>query len=411
MHTIYYQLIIIGLAAGVGLYIGKSARLIKLPSLIGYMLFGVLIGVSGFSLLDDVTLENLSFITEVAFGFVAFAIGSELSISALKRQSKGVVSIILAESFGAFLVVFIGVYVVTRDIPLSIMFAAVAPASAPAGTVAVIHEYKARGSLTKVLYAVVGFDDALAIMIYAFAAAIAKNLLIKEAGITANSWFGMVTGAVEEIVLSLLIGGGIGFIFNMLIAKLNNPGEIFILVFGAVAVGVGLSMQLHTSLILTNMVVGFVLANARKEETVRRIMAPVTQFMPLLFLLFFCLAGAHLNIQILPNLGLIGVVYILCRSVGLIGGSRLGAVVGGAEEKIKKYVGLGILSQAGVAIGLSLIAKQQFDALGSEHAVKIGAALITSVTATSIVFEIIGPILTKIALQKTGEIERDSSVS
>jgi Kef-type K+ transport system membrane component KefB len=203
----------------------------------------------------------------------------------------------------------------------------------------------------------------------------------------------------------------VGLAFSILVSRLHNPGEIFILVFGAVTAGVGLSLLLHASFILTNMVVGFILANTRRREMVRRVMGPVVQFMSLLFVLFFCLAGAHLDLHVLSTLGLVGVAYILCRSGGKIAGARLGATIGGAEQKIKKYVGLGILSQAGVAIGLALIAKQQFDALGSQHASSIGTALIASVTATSIVFEITGPILAKIALQKAGEIGRDEAGS
>jgi len=407
MHGYESHLIIIGIAAVAGLYLGMASRLIRVPSIIGYMLLGVILGVSGFGALDEPKLEGLSFITEVALGFVAFAIGAELNIASLRRQGTAVVAIILAESFAAFLVVLIGVYALTWDLPLSLMFAAVAPASAPAGTVAVIREYKARGSLTKVLYAVVGFDDALAIVIYAFAAAAAGSLLAGETGATADSWQGMLSGAVGEIALSLLVGTAIGLAFSVLASRLSNPGEIFILVFGAVTAAVGVCLRLDMSLILTNMVVGFVLANTRREETVRRVMAPVAQFMPLLFVLFFCLAGAHLDLGVLPKLGWVGLVYVVCRSAGLIGGSRLGAIIGGADEKVKKYVGLGILSQAGVAIGLSLIAKQRFDALGSERAVTIGAELITTVAATCIIFEIIGPILTKIALEKAGEIGRD----
>ncbi len=404
MNPHHSLLVVVGLMAAAGLYLGKIAKHAKLPSLIGYMVFGVVLGLSCLNILSGQDLESLGFVTEIALGFVAFAIGSELNLKSLKKHGWGIVSIILCESFGAFLVVLLGVYALTRDFPMALMFAAVAPASAPAGTVAVIQEYKAKGSLTKVLYAVVGFDDALAIVIYAVVAALTRGILSREAGIDVAGWQDALFGAGREIGLSLLLGAGIGLAFNALVVRLRSAGEVFILVFGAVAIGVGLSVRLHTSLILTDMVVGFVLSNLRKEGEIRRIMSPVSQFMPLIFVLFFALAGAHLDLKILPTLGLVGLGYILCRSVGLIGGSRLGAIIGKSEEKIKKYVGLGILSQAGVAIGLALITKEQFDALNCEHAAIIGAALITTVTATSIVFEIIGPILTKIALQKAGEI-------
>ncbi|MEE8440659.1 MAG: cation:proton antiporter [Spirochaetia bacterium] len=407
MQSYEILLIILGAAAAVGLFVGKAVQLTKLPAIIGYMLLGVAVGLSGLRLLNEENILQLTFVTDIALGFVAFVIGAELNIQALKRQSKGVVAIIFVESFGAFAVVLGAMFLLTRDLPLSLVFAAVAPASAPAGTVAVIRECRARGSLTKVLFAVVGFDDALAIFIYAFAAAVARFLLTAEAGGSTGAWYSLLLGPAKEIGFSLLIGGVIGFVFNFLVARLKGRGETLILVFGAVAAGVGLSLAFSSSLILTNMIIGLILANARSEGRVRKIMEPVGNVMPLLFLMFFVLAGAQLDLVALPALGLIGLVYIFSRSAGLLAGSRLGARIGGAEDKVRKYVGLGILSQAGVAIGLSLMAKQQFAEVNTVHALAVGATLITTVMATSVVFEVIGPILTRIALKKAGEIEQD----
>lgn len=401
-------LVILGIATIGGLYAGKLARLVRLPSIIGYMSLGVLLGVSAFDLLDESSLDHMSFITEIALGFVAFSIGSELSISSLRRQGYGIISIILGESFAAFIVVFGALYLLTGDLPLALIFGAVAPASAPAGTVAVIQECRAKGNLTKALYAIVGFDDGLAILIFGFADAIARGMLLHEGTGTSESFLPMIWVPAKEIVLSLLIGVGVGFIFCQLIRWLKTSSEIFIIVFGSVLVATGLSISMNLSLILTNMAVGFMLVNTRREELVRRVMAPVIQFMPLLFILFFCLAGAHLDLKALPNLGLIGIVYILGRSAGKFMGAGLGARIGSVEDKIKKFVALGILSQAGVAIGLALIVKQQFDQIGTKHSVALGAAVITTITATCIVFEVIGPILTKIALSKAGEIQQNT---
>jgi Kef-type K+ transport system membrane component KefB len=402
-------LAILGLAVAFSLYAGRLARKVHLPSIIGYMLLGVVIGGSGWNLLSEESLGGLSFITEICLGFVAFSIGTELSISSLKRHGYGITSIILAESFGAFLVVWAAVYLVTKDMPLSLIFGAVAPASAPAGTVAVIQEYKSKGSLTKALYAVVGFDDALAILIFGFAYTVARNSLLHEAAGGTEDLLPTLWVPAKEILLSLLVGAVIGFVFCQIVRKLQNPGEILIIVFGAILFATGISLTWNLSLILTNMVLGFVLVNTRSSITVRRVMGPVMNIMPLLFVLFFCLAGAHLQLSALPQLGLIGLVYVIGRSAGLIGGSRVGAILGGVEEKVKKYIGLGILSQAGVAIGLALIAKQQLDQLGTKHALEVGSAVIATVTATSVIFEIVGPILTKVALRKTGEIPQEAA--
>ena len=401
-------LTLIGAATIVSFYVGRLARLAKLPSLIGYMFVGVILGPSILHLFDEPSMERLSFVTEIALGFVAFSIGSELNMFTLKRLGGGIISIILAESFGAFFIVVLAVYALTRDLPLALIFGSMAPASAPAGTVAVIHECRAKGSLTTTLYAVVGFDDGLAIIIFGFAAALAKTLLITEASGAAEGILGALLAPVKEIGLSFVVGGVAGLLFYRLVRKLQSARDILIVVFGVILICTGLSIRWHMSLILTNMVVGFVLANARHESLLHRVTAPLLEVMPLLFVLFFCLAGAHLQLSALPALGAVGVVYVLARSAGLIGGARIGAFFGHVEDKVKKYVGLGILSQAGVAIGLSLIVKHEFTQLNARynapHALAIGSSVLATITATCIFFEIIGPILTKIALKKAGEI-------
>ena len=423
-------LLLLGVATVVGFYFGGLARWVKLPSIIGFMMLGVLLGPSALGLFHGASdgeagnIGSFSFITEIALGFVALTIGAELSLHSLRQLGGGIVSIILAESFTAFFVVMLTVYAITRSWPMALLFGAVAPASAPAGTVAVIQEYKAKGSLTKALYAVVGFDDGLAILIFGFAAALAKTLLLanlKVAGTSEGILAAMGKPALE-IFGSIVVGTVLGFVFCQLVRRLKNPRDMLVMVFGTVLIATGISVYFHLSLILTNMVIGFVLVNTRRRSLVHRVTAPLKEILPLLFVLFFCLAGAHLDIAELPKLGVIGVAYILARTAGLMGGARIGAAIGHVEDKIKKYVGMGILSQAGVAIGLALIIQKDFSELASKPEVAaairalpagerlladplaMGAALITTITATCIVFEIVGPILTKIALVKAGEI-------
>jgi len=427
-------LLLLGVATIIGFYFGGLARRLNLPSIIGFMVLGVLLGPSALGVFHgghNGALGNIgafSFITEIALGLVAFTIGAELSLRSLRQLGGGIVSIILAESFTAFFVVMLVVYFITRSWPLALLFGAVAPASAPAGTVAVIQEYRAKGSLTKALYAVVGFDDGLAILIFGFAAALAKTLLLANLKVTGTSE--SILAAMKdpslEILGSIVVGAMMGFVFCQLVRRLQQPRDMLVMVFGTVLVATGISVHFHLSLILTNMVIGFVLVNTRRQALVHRVTAPMQEILPLVFVLFFCLAGAHLEIADLPKLGVIGIAYILARTAGLMGGARIGAALGHMEDKIKKYVGMGILSQAGVAIGLSLIIQKDLRELADRPEVAaavralpageqllcdplaMGAALITTITATCIVFEIVGPILTKVALRKAGEIP-DSS--
>jgi Kef-type K+ transport system membrane component KefB len=404
-------LLVIGLTIIASFYCGKSTKYVKLPSIIGYMILGVVFGPSLLNLVSDPLQEHLAFITEIALGFVALSIGIELNLLSLKKLGKGIIYIIFAESFGAFLFVFIAVLIVTRNLPLALIFGAIAPASAPAGTVAVIQEYKAKGSLTKALYAIVGFDDGLGIIIFGFVSAIVRNMLLKEAGKTSGNLFGLVFQPIKEIVLSVIVGAIVAAVFALLARRLKHAGDVLILVVGFTFMVNGICSMFHLSLILTNMVVGIVLVNTQPHALIQKIHDRLPLLMPLLFILFFTLAGAHLHLSALPSLGLLGIVYILMRLTGKVVGSRVAATIGHVEAKIKKYVWWGILSQAGVAIGLSLIVKHEFQGLGKvlESGVTtgtmIGATVITTITATCIVFEIIGPICAKIALQKAGEIK------
>ncbi len=403
-NTHIEPLLIVGIMAGLAFYAGKSMKWIKLPSIIGFMIVGVLLGPSLFNILNEEFQDKLGFITDIALGFVALSIGLELSFKTLKKQGAGIVTVIFAESLTAFALVTGLIYLVTKDLPMALIFGSIAPASAPAGTVAIIQEYKAKGPLTSALYSVVGFDDGLGIIIFGFAAAFAKSMLGQEIGIEAGSFLQLIGTPLKEVGLSIAIGGAVSVLFSILARRLSKSRDIFILLFAFVLISSGLCHALHLSLILTNMIFGIVIVNTQKFTLVEKIHNELTKIMPLLFVLFFTLAGANLHISAIPSLGLIGLIYIVGRSGGLIGGAKLGSHLGKLPENIKKYLGLGILSQAGVAIGLALIVKSEFAEFGA-HGLKIGATVITTVTATSIFFEIIGPILTKFALTKSGEIK------
>jgi len=411
LHTIHETLegaavptlLFVGVMTLLAFYAGRSMKIFRLPSIIGFMLIGVILGPSLFGVLYEQLQSDLSFITEIALGFVALSIGLELNLASLKRLGWGMILIIFAESLLAFAAVSAGIYLLTRDLPLSLIFGAVAPASAPAGTVAVIQEYRARGNLTKALYAVVGFDDGLGIIIFGFTAAIARSILLQDSGGAQQSAWLILAAPLKEVGLSVLLGGAAALFYGLLVRRLEQPRDIFVLTFAVALITIGLSSFLHMSLILTNMILGLLVVNTRPRVLVEKIRRELTEIMPLLFILFFVLAGANLHIALLPSLGLVGLIYIVSRAAGLMGGAWIGSVLGRAEANIRKYLGLGILSQAGVAIGLSLIVKQEFTSLSAWGA-SIGTTVITAITATSIIFEIVGPILTKVGLQKAGEI-------
>ncbi|OPX28377.1 MAG: hypothetical protein B1H06_03385 [Candidatus Cloacimonas sp. 4484_143] len=406
-------LLIFGLITIIGFYFGRNMRYLKLPTIIGYMILGVILGPSGFNILTDEMQEKLGFLPDIALGFVALSIGLELNLKTLKKLGKSIIYIILFESFGAFILVFFSLYLLTHNSAISLVFAAIAPASAPAGTVAVIQEYKARGNLTKALYAVVGFDDGLGIIIFGFSLAVVQDILLRQTGEVSAGLLQTILFPLKEILVSFVVASVISVLYAVLGRKLKNSNDVLILTIGFVLMACGLCQLLHLSLILTNMIIGMVIVNTQPRSLISSIQDKLPLLLPLLFILFFTLAGSNLHINALPSLGVLGIVYIFSRSFGLIGGSRFGAAVGKAEKNIKNYLGLGILSQAGVAIGLSLMLKQEIKGMGTiidtvsgkTSGDEIGSIVITTITATCIFFEIIGPILTKIALKKAGEIE------
>lgn len=397
------SLLVVGAVTLAGFYLGKSMKFIRLPSILGFMIIGVLLGpgLSGF--ITPEMQRALSFITSIALSFVAVSIGLELSFAELKRQGAGMVVIIILESFMAFAVVAGAVFLLTRNLPLALIFGAVAPASAPAGTVAVIQEYNARGPLTRALYSVVGFDDGLGIIIFGFAAAVARALLPAVQAEGGATLAVLLLEPLREIGLSMAVGIGMALPYSLMARRIRNDRDILPLTFAFVLLTTGITEILHLSLILTNMIFGMLVVNTQPPALINRIKKELGQQMPLLFILFFVLAGANLHLAALPALGLIGVVYIGARSVGLMGGAFLGSLIGRVKGAIRRYLGLGILSQAGVAIGLALVVSQEFTPLGPEGAY-IGRSVITTVTATSIFFELIGPVLTKVGLQRAGEI-------
>ena len=399
------SLLVVGMLIIAGLFLGKSMKYVRMPAIIGFMIIGVIAGPSVLKFLDEESLSRLSFITHIALGFVAMSIGFELKLTTLKRHGRSIILIILMESFLAFFVVAAAVYVLTRNLPIALIYGAIAPASDPAGTVAVIQEYRAKGSLTSALYTVVGFDDGLGIFIFGFAASAARIIMLRETTGIHQSMWALVLTPLREIGLSVLIGGFLSIFFILLVKKAQDSRDLFILIFALVLVTTGVSMRLNISIILTNMMLGIVAVNMQPPGVIQKIRSVLIETMPLVFVLFFILAGASLNIAALPAIGLLGAVYILGRASGLIGGAWLGAALGKAERKLRRYLGMGILCQAGVAIGLALVVKNEFSGM-TPGGVNMGSTLITSVTATSIFFNIIGPIFTRIGLVKSGEIQQ-----
>ncbi len=393
--------LLIGLILALGFAIGRVTHHIKITGIVGYIIAGVILGPAIIDVPHVVGIEGEAFstiwdvVTFSTLALIGFIIGTHLTPRSLGKYSKPIVAVILGECLGAFLLVFLGVYIYTQDLATALLFASLAPASAPAGAVATLHEYRAKGPLTNAIYAVVGWDDALAIIIFA----ITLGFVGASLG-GAISFSSLIISPVKEILGGLALGVVLGAVMVGLMRKIRERESVFVTSLAVIFVSAGLAVSFEFSLILTCMVMGIFFVNLSPHDYRPRKFIEYT--MPPIYILFFTLAGMNLDVDLLLTMGLLGGIYILCRAAGLIGGTSLAARASGGPLIFQKYLGFGILSQAGVAIGLAALAGSRIGALpgGAE----LASLALTIIMATTIVFEIIGPIGVRFAIGKAGEI-------
>jgi Kef-type K+ transport system membrane component KefB len=402
--SIHYEpniLAIIGLIIAVSFLGSKAFQRLGIPQVVGFIVIGVVLGTSFLKVIPLELAEELTFISEIALGLIGFDIGSHLLFSDLRRLGRSIVYILLFEAIGTFALVTVGVYAITRSWYTALIFGALSSATAPAATVDVLAEYDAKGPLTTSLLAVVGMDDALALLLYSIAAALAESLLGQSGP---PSLFQIIELPLVEIGGSLLLGLGMGLLLDQIMCRMKRQHDAMAISIAFVFLCVGLSQALGFSLILTTMILGITVVN-RCADHGRHIRFTIEQAGPVVYVLFFTLVGARFQISLLPAMGLLGLAYVLLRSSGKFLGAWLGGTLGGAEPVVRNNLGLGLLSQAGVAIGLALASASRFSAYGTEGQ-ELGSLVINVITATTFVVQIVGPICVKLAITRAGEVGR-----
>ncbi len=395
-------LLFMGTGIVFGFAISRLANKIRLPSVVGYIVAGILLSPSFFGLYTYKTIYQMDSLSDFALSLVAFTIGSQLRWKEMAKVGKKVLFIIFAQSMGTFLCVFGGIWVLTGEIHTALIFAAMAPATAPAGTVAVLQECRAKGNFTNTILAVVGLDDGFAIIIYAFAIALARLTMHTSAGINASVNFTKTLALpLVGIFGAILLGLILGFILTYFVRKLRSREHVLILTIGMVLTCTGIANHYHLSLILANLTLGMFIANTYPRAS-HRSLEGIQGITPPIFVIFFVLAGAHLKISLLKEISMIGLIYFTMRIVGKLAGAYYGCWQSKASLVLRKYLGLATLSQAGVAIGLSLLVQKELRAMGVEQEY-LGLLVINTIAATTLLFEILGPIMTKIAIVHAGE--------
>ncbi len=388
---------------------GRGVKKLKLPTILAYLLSGVLLGPSVLGILNDELLGSMDFVVQGCLAFIAFRIGLEFDMKELKREGKGLAFTTLSESLLAVILVVFGVWAISGELFMGLALGALAPATAPAGTIAVIEEYRAKGRLTEVLYSVVGIDDALGILLFGLISPFVIILLGgSELGVEGT--MGLFLHSLEEVFLSLILGLLFAQLFILLNKEKMKNFRVLLLTFGFILLLSGIAQLMGASLILANMLFGLGVGqwgSGRLRELEEEDLGVI---LPFFFILFFTIAGADLHIKSLWGASGTVIVYILFRSIGKYFGARIGTALGGFEKRVRGNLGFGLLSQAGVAIGLALMLRQNIEGLGPmvsngmSLGDQVGNAVFTTVTASSVVFEFFGPILAKFGLKRAGEI-------
>lgn len=390
----------------VGLLFAKIAQLLYLPSVTGYILAGLLLGPSGVALITMDTMgHQLDHFNQMALMLIAFGIGEHIELRRLDRVAKDVGWISVIQALGAFVLVFVSTLCTAMlvnpetgfrsNLVLALLLGAVAVATAPAAILHVVREINARGSLTATLMAVVAVDDGIAIMIFGMAMSAAHQIVGQGEG----SAFAAISASISEIGLSLIVGVTTGFLIDWSLNKLHNRGEMLTGGLGLLLLCGELTRMFHLSPLLAGMAAGFTIINRAERD--ERLFRTINAFEPPIYVLFFTLAGAHLDLSAIGLAGWVGLVYIVVRVLGKYGGTWLGGLISGASPLVRNYLGLALIPQAGVAIGLVFM-------ISSDPELGSWATVITPVVLAGVVLsEIFGPLLAKYTLKKAGEAENE----
>lgn len=395
MHILYYVAVV--LAAG--LFVAKFTGKLKLPNVTGYLIAGLLIGPSVTGIVPKEAIEKLSLFSDLALAFIAYSIGSQINFKQLKKIGIGIVVLTLLEALTAMaLVSAFMLFVFKTGLPFALLIGSIACATAPAATMMVIRQYKAKGSVVETLLPVVAMDDGVSIMAFGVALTLAKTLILGGS----IDLVQLVLIPTVEIVGALLLGALLGIGFLTVEKIIRSEGELMNFVIVTILMGYALSDRLHVSSLLACMAIGASISNLKEGQM--KYFSIVDNITVPIFLAFFVVSGADLDLTALRTTGMIGIAYVIVRVIGKWMGAFIGAKAFNMPKSVQKYLGYTLVPQAGVAIGLSLVAQ---NALPGAH----GAEIRTVILAATVIYEFVGPLITKKALIAAGEIKIDGKAN
>ena len=373
-----------------GLATDAIGRHTPLPRVTLLLIFGVLIGPEYFDLLPETLVGGFDIVAMMALVMVGFLLGGQFTLSALREHGREILWISVAAVIVPAALVFAALTAVGIETPLALILAGIAPATAPAATVDVVREAKARGPFARALLGIVALDDAWGLLLFSLCLSSAAAMLGAEGSDSA------VRAAAWEIGGALFLGVLLGLPTAYLTGRIS-PGEPTLTeALGVVFLCGGLAIWMDVSFLIAAMVLGMVVINLAKHHT-RPFHAIENVEWPII-MLFFVLAGASLELTALSSIGLVAAAYILARAVGKVLGGWTGGLISRAETSLRRWIGLALLPQAGVALGMSLVASSRLP--------QFTETLLAVIIGSTILFDLAGPVLTRFILHRAGEASR-----
>jgi Kef-type K+ transport system membrane component KefB/CBS domain-containing protein len=403
-------LTIIGLCIFLGAIGAWVFQKLHIPQVVGYIVIGVVIGESGFRFVEMSDVVALRPFNLFALGLIGFLVGGELHGSIFKKYGKQFTAILLGEGLGAFFLVGIAstliVQMICHDWVISLaagtVFGAIASATDPASTIDVLWEYRTAGVLTTAIVAIVALDDALAMTLYGIGTSAAQMLTSGEGSIGGELWKVCVE-LFGSVLLGLLAGFGLNLILRFLPQKERRLG----LALGVILLTISAAVVFKMDVILATMSIGILLTNIAPRRS-KELFEIVRSFSAPIYILFFVLVGARLGIREMPPwLWILVAAYVLMRSLGKWLGSYWGGRLSNAEPVVSRYMGFSLFAQGGVAVGLSIMASQHLNEIWVTETMSLGDMIVFTVTATTLVVQLIGPACTRYAVRAAGEVDRN----
>ena len=409
MHPHFGILFILGVGAFAGTLGAWLFQRMRIPQVVGYIVIGLIIGESGLHLVRTEHIDALQPFNFFALGLIGLLVGGELRFAELRKYRRQFTAILLGEGLGAFFLVGLPtgiiVYAVTHNLSAAfaagIVFGAIASATDPASTIDVLWEYRARGVLSTALVAIVALDDALAMTLY--------GLGTSTADIITSSSVSLMAGAgriAVELLGAVALGVVFGFILNTIIRRVHAQEKVLAISIGTLLLVIGISVWLDMDIILATMTLGIMVANLAPHRS-QSLFALVRSVSIPIYVLFFVLVGARLGLGRMPGwLWIVVGVYVIGRTAGKIAGTYIGGRLTRSAPVIQRYGGLGLFAQGGVAVGLSIMASQHLKGSVTGE-LSLGEMVILTVTATTLIMQIIGPFMVRLAIRKADELGRN----